>query len=57
MLDGNGLEAGFTQFLLQFRDGCEQVGHEAVIGNLENRRLFILVDGDNDLESFMPARC
>ena len=37
--------------------GCEEIAHETVIRDLEDRRLLVLVDGDDDFESFMPARC
>ena len=33
----------------KFRQGREQIGHQAVIGHLEDRRLLVLVDGDDDL--------
>src|SRR5579859_5580380 len=39
----------FTQFGGEFRQGLEQIGHQAVIGDLEDRRLFVLVDGDDHL--------
>src|SRR5882757_3812749 len=35
--------------LLQLRQGDEKVADQAVIGNLEDRRLLVLVDGDDDL--------
>src|SRR2546425_5246526 len=37
------------EFLGQRRDHLEEVGHDAVIGDLEDRRLRVLVDGDDDL--------
>ena len=33
----------------QFRHGFKQVGHQAVVGNIENRRFRIFVDGHNHL--------
>src|ERR1041384_2443946 len=36
----------------ELRHRFEQVGDEAVIRNLEDRRLFVLVDGDDDLAVF-----
>ena len=36
----------------EFRKGVEKIGDEAVIGDLENRRFFILVDGDDNLRVF-----
>src|SRR5262249_6396739 len=41
--------SGLAQFLLKFRQGGEEVGDEAVIGNLKDRRLFVLIDRDDDL--------
>jgi len=38
-------------------DCFEQVGDQAVVGDGENRRFFILVDCDDTFESFIPARC
>jgi hypothetical protein len=38
-----------SQFFREFRQGLVEVGHEPVVGHLENRRLFILVDGDDHL--------
>ena len=35
--------------LLQFRQDFKQVGDETVVGDLEDRGLLILVDGDDDL--------
>ena len=37
------------EFLLQLRQDGEEVADEAVIGDLEDRRLLVLVDGDDDL--------
>src|SRR3546814_4551643 len=44
-----GRGCGSAQFLLQLGNRHEEVGHEAVFGNLEDRRLLVLVDGDDDL--------
>ncbi len=42
----------------EFRDGREQVGDEAVVGHLEDRRFFgSLLIATITFESFMPARC
>ena len=42
----------------EFRERGIEIGHETVIGDLEDRGVLVLVDGDDDLaESFMPARC
>src|SRR6478609_3898495 len=38
-----------TQCSGQFRHRLEQIGDQAVVGDLENRRLGVLVDGDDDL--------
>src|SRR6185312_17289978 len=34
---------------VQFRHDLEQIPDQAVIGDLKNRRFFVLVDGDDDL--------
>src|SRR3546814_10686326 len=49
-----GRGCGSAQFLLQLGNRHEEVGHEAVVGNLEDRRLLVLVDGDDDLR-ILPA--
>ena len=48
--DDWGTDAGMSlaQRLDQFGENLEQVTDEAVIGDLKDRRLFILVDGDDD---------
>ena len=38
------------------RHGIEKIGHQPVIGNLENRRFIILVDGDNHLTVFHAGK-
>ena len=38
-----------SERLLEIRQHREQIADQAVIGDLENRRLLILVDGDDDL--------
>ena len=43
--------AGLDQ-LLQLRDGFEQVRHQAVIGHLEDRRFFVLVDRNDHFGVF-----
>lgn len=43
-----GLESG-SDSLFQLRYGVEQVGDQAVVGDLEDRRLFVLVDRDDHL--------
>ncbi len=40
----------------QLRHGLEQVGHQPVVGNLEDRRLLVLVDGDDDLRILHPRQ-
>src|SRR5919112_888042 len=37
------LAARLRQFLLQLRQDLEEIAHKAVIGDLEDRRLFVLV--------------
>src|SRR5215468_3219819 len=39
----------FGQRRFEFGHGLEEVGHEAVVGDLEDRRLLVLVDGDDHL--------
>ena len=41
--------AALGQFLVHLRQGLEQVRHQAVIGHLEDRGLFVLVDGGDHL--------
>src|SRR5687768_16737985 len=38
-----------AELLLEFRHDLEEVADEAVVGDLEDRRLLVLVDGDVDL--------
>src|SRR5918994_79829 len=40
------LTSEFREFLLELRQDLEEVADEAVIGDLEDRRLLVLVDGD-----------
>src|SRR5690606_32589487 len=42
-------ETGFGEFFFELRHGLEKVCHEAVVSNLEDRRFFVLVDGNDDL--------
>src|SRR5947209_4055870 len=44
-----GSTAGLLKFLVEFRQHFEKVADNPVIGNLEDRRLLVLVDGDDDL--------
>src|SRR6185295_19809340 len=44
-----GLLAGLLQLCFQFRQHLKQVCHQSVVGDLENRRLAVLVDGDDHL--------
>src|SRR5208337_5544130 len=37
------------EFVVEFRQGLVEVGDEAVVGDLEDRGLFVLVDRDDDL--------
>src|SRR5258706_7210080 len=37
------------QFVVHFRQCLEQVGDQTIVGDLENRRLFVLVDRGDDL--------
>ena len=46
-----------AQLFFELRQRREQIGDQAVIGNLEDRRLFILLMATITLLSFMPARC
>src|SRR6185436_972103 len=39
----------FLKRLGEFRDRLEQVGHQSVIRHLEDRRVLVFVDGDDDL--------
>src|SRR5688572_16851572 len=39
----------FSELLLELRQDLEQVADQAVIGDLEDRRLLVLVDRDDDL--------
>src|SRR5204863_4319294 len=45
----SGLLAGLLQLCLQLRQYLEQVRHQSVVGDLEDRRLAVLVDGDDHL--------
>ena len=46
------------ELLGQLGDDLEQVADQADVGDLEDRRVLVLVDGDDGLaESFIPARC
>ena len=47
----------FAELRVELGDDLEQIADEAVVGDLEDRRLLVLVDRDDDLESFIPARC
>ena len=42
---------------IEFRQDGKKIAYEAVVGDLEDRRVGILVNGDDHLGSFMPARC
>jgi hypothetical protein len=46
-----------AEFALELGNGLEEIGNEPVIGDLKNRRLLVLVDGDDDLGVLIPARC
>ena len=39
----------YSERLFQFRQGFEQIGDEAVVGDLEDGSVGVLVDGDDDL--------
>src|SRR5919202_5928723 len=41
--------AELGKFLFELRHGLEQIGDQAVVGHLEDRRLLVLVDGHDDL--------
>ena len=43
------LSSRFRKFLLELRQDLEEIADEAVIGDLEDRRLLVLVDRDDDL--------
>src|ERR687889_895704 len=43
------LASRLGQLLLELRQELEQIPDEAVVGDLEDRRLLVLVDGDDDL--------
>src|SRR5690348_3238191 len=38
-----------AEFRRQFRQRLEQIGDQPVVGDLKNRRLLVLVDGNDDL--------
>jgi len=56
--------AEFFQFRYQFRQSLLEIGNQTVVGDLEDRRPLVRVDGDDNLlmatiilESFIPASC
>jgi integrase len=49
--DGLRLPASFFELGGEGRDGLEEVSHQAVVGELEDRRFRVLVDGDDDLRA------
>src|SRR6266540_6543678 len=38
-----------AEFFVKFRERLEQIGDQTVVGDLEDRRFLVLVDGDDDL--------
>ena len=51
-LDGEALLAELAEFGFEFRHRLEEIGDEAVIGDLEDRRFLVLVDRDDRLRIF-----
>jgi len=49
LLFDDALTAELGKLLVQCRQDCEEIAHETVIRDLENRRLIVLVDGDDNL--------
>ena len=47
---------GAVQLRGELRHHLEQVGDQAVVGDLEDRRLLVLVDGDDDLAVLHPRQ-
>ena len=45
-----------SELFSQFRHDAEQVAHKPVIGDLEDRRFFILVDGNDDFRVFHACK-
>ena len=46
-----------SERLFEFRQSLEDIGDEAVVGDLEDRDFLVLVDRDDDLGILQPARC
>ena len=44
-------------FLGHLGHGLEQIRDQAVVGDVEDGRLLVLVDRDDDLGILIPARC
>ena len=51
------LLAELGEFVLELRQGDIEIGDQAVIGDLEDRGLFVLLMATMTFGSFMPARC
>src|SRR5690349_12690667 len=49
------LTPDLRQLFLEFRQDLEQVADETVIGDLEDRRFFVLVDGHDDFRVLHPG--
>src|SRR3954463_11735993 len=43
------------QFRLKFRQRLIEVGHQSIVGDLEDRRLLVLIDSNNHLGVFHPG--
>src|SRR5215203_5183531 len=44
-----------SQFRLEFRQRLVQVGHQSIVGDLEDRRFLVLIDSNNHLGVFHPG--
>src|SRR5579871_1782742 len=49
------LSADLAEFVLELGERLIEVSNEPVVGNLENRRFLVLVDGDDDLGVLHPG--
>lgn len=47
---------GLANLLDEIRDSVEEISHESSVGNLEDWRIRVLVDSDNQLRLFHPCK-
>src|SRR5262245_38617659 len=47
--------AELAEFRRQFRQRLVKIGNESIVGDLEDRRLFVLVDGHDDFRILHPG--